>query len=248
MGRTADIEYRGATSSDYLPKTIFIFSQKKDIFGLMIKHRPRGTTELFAETQLGIVTRKGEWFHTTSEEIEEYVPGMLDELSLDRLIRDAQAWVRSADSLALTLLMVLFFVTEAWLAALSALAFHWLWYTYKSALANRFLGSLFRYLNKDGYLMIISLVALSYLGMSGNYVAVALGLIFFFLMKLGLLNKVWNRLHFYGKGLPTLNDRMLNMLIVKYAIYEDVAPPAVSEMEERFKEMALKRKQGGRDR
>ncbi|MGK7370731.1 MAG: hypothetical protein ACNS64_11000, partial [Candidatus Halalkalibacterium sp. M3_1C_030] len=102
----------------------------------MVKHEARGTDRLFMETKMGIVTRTGEWFHITSDQIEVFVPGLLYKVSLRVLIKDARAWVRSSDSLSLTLLLGMLLYLNPWLAAIATPAFHWLWYNYKSALAN----------------------------------------------------------------------------------------------------------------
>lgn len=203
----------------------------------MVRHKSRGTDQLFMETRLGIVTRSGEWFHTTSGHIRQFVPGLLKKVPLDVLIKDARAWVRSADSLSLTLLLGMLFYINPWLAALATVAFHWLWYNYKSAIANRWFGTLFSLMNTDGYQLVIALVVLSLFGMWGNYLALGMGIAFFFVFRLGLLNKLWNKLTV--KRSLTLNDRMLKMLIVKYAMYEDVAPKTVQDMEEQFKQAAL---------
>lgn len=206
----------------------------------MVKHKPRGTDQLFMETKLGIVTRSGEWFHTTTESIREFVPGLLKKVPLDVLIKDARAWVRSADSLALTMLLGLLLYVNPWLAALATIAFHWVWYNYKSAVANRWFGKIFYLLNTDAYQVVIALIVLSLFGMWGNYLALSIGIAFFFVFRLGLLNKLWNRLT-VTKSL-TLNDRMLKMLIVKYAMHENVAPSTVEQMEEQFHEAALRMK------
>lgn len=208
----------------------------------MVRHQPRGSDQLFIETQLGIVTRTGEWFHITTGHIKKFVPGLLKEVSLEVLIRDAQAWVRSADSLALTLLMTLLMLINPWLAAISTLAFHWLWYTYKSALVNRWTGKVLAWMNSDGYHFIIALVALSYLGMYGMYLALAIGIIFFFVFRLGLLGKIWNKLT-ADKPL-TLNDRVLKMVLIRYAMSKDLSPQSIQQMEEQFREVAMNRKNG----
>ncbi len=209
----------------------------------MAKHQPRGTHQLFIETKLGIVTRTGEWFHTTSEEIEKFVPGLLDSVRLEKLVREARAWVRSADSLSLTLLMALLFLVNPWLAAVTAAAFHWLWYTYKSALVNTWSGMILSALNSDGYQYIIALVALSLLGMEGYYTALVIGALYFFVFRFSLLDKAWDRLT--ASEELTLNDRLMKMLLIKYAISEGLSPKKVQEMEDRIVEKATSRKGGG---
>jgi len=204
----------------------------------MVRHEARGTDQLFMETKMGIVTRTGEWFHITSDLIDRYVPGLLDKVSMHVLIKDARAWVRSSDSLSLTLLLGMLLYLNPWVAATATLAFHWLWYNYKSALANRWLGTVFSFMNTDGYQMVVALIVLSLLGVWAEYLALAIGIAFFFILRLSLLNKLWDRLT-STKALA-LNDRMLKMLIVKYAMKENLAPREVQSMERDLTDAALK--------
>lgn len=212
----------------------------------MFKHERRGTDQLFIETKVGIITRNRNWFHTTSGHIAQYAPGLLDVVPLDTLIRDAEAWVRSADSLSLILLFVLLFLVNPWLAALITLAFHWLWYNYKSGFVVRPMGRFLSFINSDGFTMTTAFVVLSLLGMGGEYVAAVIGIVFFFLLKLGLLKMGWDKLAKGHAESLTLNDRVLKMVIIKHAMYADTAPVEVQSMESQFKEAALNLKRGRR--
>ena len=58
----------------------------------------------------GITTSEGNWYHITRDGIENYVPGLLKEFPLERIIREADAWVKSSDGLAL---MLYFFLVYA---------------------------------------------------------------------------------------------------------------------------------------
>jgi hypothetical protein len=208
----------------------------------MVRNTSRGTGQLFIETELGIVTRNRDWFHITSSHIEQYAPGLLKAVTLETLIRDAEAWIRSTDSLSLLLLLGLLFFVNPWVAVAVALAFHWVWYNYKSGFVTRGVGKLLAFINSDGFIMITAFVALSLLGVSGQTVAAAVGIIFFFLMKLGVLKMGWNALAKDYKDTITLNDRVLKMVIIKYAVHEDVAPSEVQDMEQRIKDAALRLK------
>jgi hypothetical protein len=201
--------------------------------------------QFFVETKLGIVTQTGDWFHTTTEHIESFAPGLLDQVPLETLIKEAQAWVRSAGSLSLILLYGLLFWINPWIAAGIVLVFHWFWYHKKSALVIRSAGKLLRFVNSNGLLFIVAFFSLSVLGFQQEYVATGIGIFFFFVMKPGLLRKVWDKLaqSLSSDGL-TLNDRVLKMVIIKHAMYEDTAPSKVREMEERFKDLAMNRKKG----
>jgi hypothetical protein len=209
----------------------------------MKKQNP-GTQSLFLETQLGIVTRTGDWFHITTDQIKQFVPGLLEKRPLDKLVEEAVAWVRSADSLSLTLLLVLLLVVHPVFAVTIAIAFHFLWYRSKSAFVTVYLGKVLRLLNTDGYLLMTSLIIISALGMTGQYLAAGIGLIFFFLMKLGLLKRLWDKIDQGVEKKLTLNDRVFKMILVKYGMHYNLQPSEVQKMEDKFVELATSRKEG----
>jgi hypothetical protein len=207
----------------------------------MKKQNP-GAQNLFLETQLGIVTRTGDWFHITTDQIKQFVPGLLEKRPLDKLVEEAIAWVRSADSLSLTLLLVLLLVIHPIFALTIAMAFHFLWYRSKSAIVTVYLGKVLKLLNTDGYLLITSLVIISALGMTGQYLAAGIGLVFFFLMKLGLLKRLWDKIDQDVDKKLTLNDRVFKMILVKYGMHYNLQPSEVQQMEDKFVELATSRK------
>lgn len=209
-----------------------------------MRNRESRANNLFLETQLGIVTRTGDWFHITSDQIENFVPGLLDKRSLDKLVEEAVAWVRSADSLALTILLVLLLFIHPVLAAAIAIAFHFFWYRSKSAFVTIYLGKVLKLLNSDGYLLITSLVIISAVGMNGQYLAAGIGLVFFFLMKLGLLKQLWDKIDKNVEKKLPLNDRVFKMILVKYGMYYNLPPTEVQKMEDQFVDLATSRKQG----
>lgn len=206
--------------------------------------RNNRSNNLYLETQMGIVTRTGDWFHTTKEDIEKFVPGLLEKRSLDQLVEEAVAWVRSADSLSLTILLVLLIFIHPLLAATIAVAFHFFWYRSKSAFVTIYLGKLLKFMNTDGYLLVTSLIVISLLGMDGQYLAAGVGLVFFFVMKLGLLKMLWDKID-EGAGKKneiSLNDRVFKMILVKYGMHYDLAPEKVQEMEQKFVDLATSKK------
>lgn len=202
----------------------------------------RRSDNLFLETQLGIVTRTGDWFHTTSDHIEDFVPGLLDKRPLYKLVEEAMAWVRSADSLALSILLGLLIFIHPLLAAAIALAFHFFWYRSKSAFVTIYLGKLLKFLNTDGYLLVTSLIVISAVGMNGQYLAAGVGLVFFFLMKLGLLKMLWDKIDEGTEQKLSLNDRVFKMILVKYGMHYNLTPDEVSTMEQKFVDLATSRK------
>jgi hypothetical protein len=209
-----------------------------------MRNRKSRSDNLFLETQLGIITRTGDWFHITADQIEKFIPGLLEERPLDQLVEEAVAWVRSADSLALTILLVLLLVVHPVIAAAIAVAFHFFWYRSKSAFVTIYLGKVLKLLNSDGYLLITSLVIISAVGMNGQYLAAGIGLVFFFLMKLGLLKRLWDKIDEGVEKKLSLNDRVFKMVLVKYGMYYNLPPTEVQQMEDKFVDLATSRKKG----
>src|SRR5690625_2746687 len=73
-------------------------------------------------------------------------------------------------------------------------------------------------INHDLFQLAVAVPVLSYLGMKGNYLATLLGLVSFFLFKVGLLRMLWDRIPSIGskRKLP-LNDKTLRVILTQYA-------------------------------
>ncbi|HEX6981915.1 MAG TPA: hypothetical protein VF181_04070 [Balneolaceae bacterium] len=197
---------------------------------------------LFIETKLGIVSRTGDWFHTTSDHIEKFTPGLLKKRPLEDLVEDAIAWVRSADGLSMSLLLVLLLFIHPVLAAVIVIAFHFFWYRSKSAFVTTFMGKVLKLVNSDGFMFITSAVILSYLAMGGEYLAMVVGLVFFFLLKLGLLKRLWDKMDENKSNKLSLNDRVFKMILIKYGMHYNAEPTEVKRMEDAFVDLATNRK------
>lgn len=193
------------------------------------------------ETPVSTVTSGGHWFHATRETIEDYVPGLLGKYDFETLIKKAVTWIESADSLALILYFVLAFLINPWIAAAIAFGFHVFWYHKKSAFVNIVMTPLLSFFNYDIFQLLMAAFVLSYMGMSGMYTAVVLGIIFFFLFKVGLLRMGWNKLEekrSNNEKLP-LNDRVLKMVLIKYSIYQNMPPEEVEKLDKHVQDAVL---------
>jgi len=89
----------------------------------------------------------------------------------------------------------------------------------------------------------VAALSLSLLGIQGNYSGLVIGLIFFFLFKVGLLRLLMGRIEAKRTKGITLNDRVLKMILIRYSIYEDVVPAEISSIEDHLKDAFLKFKQ-----
>lgn len=192
------------------------------------------------ETPISTISSAGHWFFATRESVEDYVPGILDKYPFEDLIKKAINWIDSADSLALLIYFALAFTTNAYTAALIAMVFHVWWYFNKSAFVNLPMTPFLGFINNEVLQVIVAGVALSFMGIEGMYMALTIGIIYFFLFKIGLLRRLWDKLD--GKRnndqLP-LNDRVLKMVLIKYSIYEDLSPPHIKKLEDHVKEAVI---------
>jgi hypothetical protein len=141
--------------------------------------------------------------------------------------------------------MILYFILayslNPWLAAGITLVFHLWWYFSKSAFVTVSLTPVLSFLNHEFVQLLIAGVVLSLMGMNGMYLALAFGIVFFFLLKIGLMRRLWDVIDKKRKGdrLP-LNDRTLKMLLVRYSIKENIAPGDVQRLEDHVQKAVIK--------
>jgi len=192
------------------------------------------------ESPVSTISSSGHWFFATRKTIEEYVPGILEKYSFESLIRKSIVWINSADSLGMVLFFILAFITNPWIAAALTFLFHGWWYFSKSAFVSVSLTPVLSFLNHEFVQLLIAGVALSFMGMNGMYLALGLGTLIFFLFKLGLMRRVWDKVDKNRKSnqLP-LNDRVLKMLLVRLSIKENIAPDDVQRLEDHVQQAVI---------
>lgn len=190
----------------------------------------------------GITTSNGNWYHITKEGIDEYVPGLLKKYSIERIIQEADAWVKSSDGFALMLFFMLAYasVEPSW-AFLISLVFYLFWFFNTSVFVNVMATPLAKILNKDGFVYTVSAVLL--IGITLNdmiavqipaaFSAVWYGLALVFLYKVGLLRLLVQYIQnsFFGVPEVSKEDRVLNMLLIKYGMKEGILTGEIEEME-----------------
>ncbi len=192
------------------------------------------------ESPVSTISSAGHWFFATRKSVEEYVPGILKKHSFESLIHKSILWIDSSDSIAMLLYFALAFVINPWIAAGVTLLFHFWWYFNKSAFVSISALSLLKVLHNEFVQLLAAGVLLSLMGIKGMYLALFFGIIFFFLFKIGLLRRFWDR--FDKKSDPgklPLNDRVLKMLLVRYSMKEDIAPQEVQKLEKHVQDAVI---------
>lgn len=193
-----------------------------------------------AEMPGGISTSNGNWYHITRESIEAYVPGLLKEHSLEKIIRQADDWVNSSNGLSLFLYLLLAFIgVDSVLAFGLSLIFFLFWYLNTSAFVSIIFSPVVKLLNLDGFVYVVSTAVLIYFAWQEQFTALWLGIVLFFLFKVGLLNLI---LKLYSSKRestkPEMNDRVLNMLLIRYGMKEGLMPEKIQKMQDDLIETA----------
>ncbi|MEQ9310080.1 MAG: hypothetical protein RLN90_11565 [Balneolaceae bacterium] len=197
----------------------------------------------------GITTSNGNWYHITSNKIEKYTPSLLKKYSIERIIKEADAWVKSADAISLVLFFLLVYLSVApWLATVVSLLFFFIWYFNTSAFLNLASSPIIKLITTDGFIYSVSAVlligiafteSLASWGLSVEFSALWYGLVLFFLYKVGLLRLLIRFVQSKSsKPIVELPDRILNMLLIRYGMREGILTGKINEMQDRLIEIA----------
>lgn len=182
----------------------------------------------------GITTSNGNWYHTTSEAIQQYIPGLLKKHEIGKIIKNADHWVGSCNGISLILYLVLVLLgVDAFLSAGIALLFFLFWYYNTSAFVTPVLNAIARLFHFDGFLYVATAASLIYLSMQGVLTATWVGLGLFFLFKVGLLKMLLTWISSKRSAQKaTRQDRILNMLLLRYGIKEGLYSGNIQSMQD----------------
>ncbi len=186
----------------------------------------------FIETPRGVFTSAGNWFHITTKGLEKYAPGLLKKHSMEKLIKRAEVWIRSADNIGILLFMLVLYYQGLFVAALVTLFFIPVWHINKSSFISIPLTAILTVTDKEVFVVLISVFVLSWMGITEQYLSVVTGIVIFCVLKFGWFRMLVEWL--YSKTIDRtllLNDRVLKMIILKYAIKEDIPVKEVDAME-----------------
>lgn len=181
----------------------------------------------------GITTSNGNWYHTTSAEIKKYVPGLLKKHSIEDIVKNADYWVGSSNGMALILYLILAATgISALVSALIAVIFFVVWHYNTSAFVIPVLNPVVRLFDLDGFLYVSTAGVLIWFSFNEQYSAMWVGLLLFFLFKVGLLKLLMKWLASKSKkNKPEQQDRILNMLLVRYGMKEGLYSGNVQSMQ-----------------
>ena len=200
------------------------------------------TSSEFVETPAGIFTRNGNWYYVTSDHIDQIAPGLLDTVSIDAIVNNAEIWVKSTDAVSLITFIILIQLIPISVATVLSLLFLMIWHLIKSALISMWLTNVLKLITNDVLVLVAAVVSISYLGIEGQYQGLLVGLLFFMIFRFGWARKLFDSFYStYHQGI-SLKDRVMKMLIIKTAIANHISVPGIQRMEQDILNLMIRHK------
>jgi hypothetical protein len=181
-----------------------------------------------------VITLTGLVFRYTETDYQQHSSRLSQTLSFQKLISEAEIWLRASGSLLSYALLALLFsplsLLQIFLIWLLVAGF---WHTQKSAFYNPKWTKGMVFLASDGLWLLAALLSLSMLGMQQQFGQFGLGLGVLFFLRTGLFQRLVEWM--YAKwDVHHLNDRMLQSVIIKNSILHGVPHPALQQMRQEW--------------
>lgn len=190
--------------------------------------RSRSLDQPYLETPRGILSRGGLLYHTSVERLTEEYGEVLEERPLEKLIDSAELWITSHRAVTLWVLIPLLVYLPVPVAGPLALCVFVSWKALAPAIGGTRLEVPIRLLSSVGAQMVGYVIAMSWLGATGRYTGLGVGLAGFVVIRWQLLDYLLRPLTDYVHRrlfpLP-VSDQMLRAVIHSVAIRLKIALP-----------------------
>ncbi|NNE69909.1 MAG: hypothetical protein HKN29_06040 [Rhodothermales bacterium] len=195
----------------------------------------------FVDLPNGIFTLQGVWFHTRVEDLRQFCGDLLKHVSLEKLLADAAAWLRSPATFALWVFLLGVMLRSPVTAVVAGVTGYIGWGVLSPGLVLRPLVALARVLQHPIVVGAAYVLGLSWLSSGGQTVGVVAGLLWFILVRWGVVEKILSpavshlRKRLYRLPAP---DQILRGLIIRHALAHRVSVGDLDAMERRILEIA----------
>ena len=158
-----------------------------------------------------------------------------------------EVWVRSSDAVSVWVLVAGLQLLPGYAAAVASVVTLLLWHLTKSAFISKISTFALKILTWEPLVVLAAVASISYAGISQNYSGVGYGLLFFlFCFVSGGSGGVFDSFYERYSGNISLNDRVMKMLIVQYAMQYSIPVTQLASMEEHIKSLMRKRNKPGK--
>ena len=192
------------------------------------------------ETPFGILAHGGHWFFISRDQIENYTPGLLNIHPLEKLLRHANRWIQSSATISILTYIILSLISlEPYISFGVAIVAFFMWSSLKTGFITAASSYLMDILGSSAFIYLFTGIFLSWFGMQGMHLEVILGLILFFMVNFPLLKALRDRINLKLKGTSYISeeDRVLNMILIRFAMAEGILTREVKELEEQLFEL-----------
>lgn len=199
----------------------------------------------YVDTPAGLFTAAGIWFNTTEQALHAYAGPVLAREPLEGLLRRAEVWLRSPQTLALWALPLFLLQLPPAGAALAALAAYVGWALAGPGLVNRPLASVLRRLDSVLLQALFYVFMMSLLAAREAYPAVWVGLAGFILLRWGLVERLTRPVvTWLGRRLYPLPiaDQVLRATIVRAALHHGASLPELDRMTDHMVQIMTRNK------
>ena len=190
-------------------------------------------TDTYVSTPHGLFTTAGHWYHIPESEARAYAGAVLDHVSLDALVRWADAWVESPRTVALWALPALLWGLPVGWAVTATVGLYVAWALLSPSMPAIAAVRVVTVLNSAALQGLFYMGTLSALAVTGHFPATGVGLGAFILFRWGVID--WGaqtglrpfQRQLYPLPIP---DQVLRGLIVRAALKYRVSVPQVDTM------------------
>jgi hypothetical protein len=189
----------------------------------------------YVDTPYGIFTAEGIWFHIREEALRTYAAALLEDISLEQMLRWAALWMRSPQIVTLWLLPVALWFLPPVAAALLVPGLFMTWRVLSPSVISETAVRVADWLDIPVVQGLYYVFVLSALAAQGRYTALAIGLVGFILLRWGLIERALKPLMqpllraLYTLPLP---DQILRALIIRMALNRRQSLPQLDAMQQ----------------
>ena len=195
----------------------------------------RKETVEFVDTGRFIVTGSGTVFRSTKKSLDEYAPGLTERVPLEKLVGDADLWLRLPMDLSLWVLPIGLFQGGPWIGATGMISVYLVSAVLSPAEVSLYAVPMVRLLDRVTLQALYFIVTLSILAQNGRFPELWTGVGGFVVLRWSLLARaVEPVVHSLTKRLYSMPvpDQVLRAVMIKYAIRFGVSIPSLSDIEE----------------
>jgi len=199
----------------------------------------------FHNTPQGILTESGIWYKTTVDLLNEYASDLFDREPIEIQLALADTWLRSPNTLSLWFMAIGIIYFDPWKVAVAVVLFFLIWQIIAPSLVSRNLSPIMKIFDAVLLQAMLYATVMSLLAMSGQFDAVAVGLIGFILLRWGILtyllrpvvSRCWKAMY----TLPA-PDHVLRSFIIRGALRQGIGLMDFQEIERSILQNILKKK------